>query len=190
MTVTLNVRLDPADRARADAVLAELARRATNPAGGLRIVGRALVSEQERRFQSQTAPDGKAWAKLKPLTVLLRGARGPILRRSGALMESSNAQVSGMTLRVGVNTIYAAVQHFGATIVPKNGAMLAIPIGAARITKSHGGLILRKGAADRPAVVMARKVTIPARPIVGFGAKDEAAARSAIEGWLAVEGGG
>ncbi|QLP98616.1 MAG: phage virion morphogenesis protein [Rhodoblastus sp.] len=149
-------------------------RKAANPSAGLKLVGEALLREQNRRFQTQTDPDGRPWQPLAPLTVLTRGgATGPILRRSGQLMRSGAWQVSGATLRIGLNTIYAGVQHFGATIVPKNARRLAIPV--------PGG---------KPPVVMAGKVTIPARPIVGFGAKDEEAARGAIEGWLAVEGGG
>lgn len=179
MTVTLNIRLDPADQARADAVLAELARKAAAPEAGLKIVGEALLREQNRRFQSQTDPDGRPWQALAPLTVATRGGvTGPILRRSGQLMRSGAWQVSGATLRVGLNTIYAGVQHFGATIVPKKAKRLAIPMPAGQ------------GGRGRAGVVFAGKVTIPARPIVGFGAKDEAAARAAIEGWLAVAGGG
>ena len=189
MSIEIRAHLDPRDQGRADAVLAELAAKTSNVSGGLKVVGEALLRVQNRRFQTQTDPSGKPWAKLKPLTVLLRGARGPILRRSGQLMRSGAWQVSGRTLAIGVNTIYAAAQHFGATIVPKNGRMLAIPIGVARIGRSRGGLVLGKSSSAHPtSVVMARKVTLPARPIVGFGDKDEQAARHATEDWLAVAG--
>lgn len=187
----IRARLDPADQARMDALLGRLARQSANLAGGLKIVGEALLREQNRRFQTQTDPQGKPWAKLKPLTVLLRGSSGPILRRSGQLMRSGAWQVSGAVLRVGVNTIYAAAQHYGATIKPVNAKMLAIPIGKANIARSRGGLILGKATNARPsAVVMARKVTLPPRPIVGFGPRDQKATEDAIADWLEVEKGG
>lgn len=189
MTLDLRLNLDAASLARAEAVMAELASKARNPAGGLNGIGEALRRELRRRFETGTDPDGRKWAPLKPLTVLLRGARGPILRRSGDLMKSSVYQVSGKTLRVGVNTIYAAAQQFGATIVPKKGKMLAIPMGGARIARRHGGLVPGGGTNRHPGkVVMARKVTLPPRPMVGFGPKDEIAARRAVRQWLAVDG--
>lgn len=171
MTVTIRASLDPAAQARADAVLAQLAAKASNPAGGLKFVGKALLREQNRRFQTQTDPDGKPWTKLAPLTVATRGgATGPILRRSDQLMRSGAWQVEGATLRIGLNTIYAAAQHFGAIITPKKAARLAVPLGKGFVRLS--------------------KATIPPRPMVGFGAKDEEAAKGAIEGWLGVEAGG
>lgn len=189
--VEIRMHLNPADQAVVDRRLGELARKARNPTGGLKIVGEALLREQNRRFETQTDPSGKAWAKLKPLTVLLRGSSRPILRRSGNLMRSGAWQVSGTTLRIGVNTIYAAAQHFGATIKPKKGKMLAIGIGNANIGRSRGGLVLGKTSPQRPnPVVMVRQVTLPARPIVGFGPRDEKATEDAIADWLKVENGG
>jgi phage virion morphogenesis protein len=188
MTLDIRLKIDAAGIARAEAVMAELSAKARNPSGGLKVIGEALLKAQRRRFETGTDPDGKKWAPLKPLTVLLRGARGPILRRSGALMKSSAYQVSGKTLRVGVNTIYAAAQQFGATIVPKKGKMLAIPMGGARISRPRGGLVVGKATSRHPGkVVMARQVTLPPRPMVGFGALDEAASRRAVAQWLAVE---
>lgn len=186
--VEFRAHLNPADQEAVDRRLGELARHARNPSGGLKIVGEALLREQNRRFETQTDPSGKPWAKLKPLTVLLRGSSRPILRRSGNLMRSGAWQVSGLTLRIGINTIYAAVQHYGATIKPKKGKMLAIGIGSANIGRSRGGLILGKSSNQRSGnVVMARQVTIPARPIVGFGPRDEKAAGDAVADWLQVE---
>lgn len=184
--VEIRTHLNPADQAAADRRLGELARKARNPSGGLKIVGEALLREQNRRFQTQSDPQGKPWAKLKPLTVLLRGSSRPILRRSGNLMRSGAWQVSGLTLRIGLNTVYAAAQQFGATIKPKKGKMLAIGIGSANIGRSRGGLVLGKSGG----VVMARQVTLPARPIVGFGPRDEKATSDAVADWLEVEKGG
>ncbi|MCA0338480.1 MAG: phage virion morphogenesis protein [Proteobacteria bacterium] len=177
MAVEIRARLNAEDQVKADALLGELAGKTSNLAGGLKIIGEALLKEQNKRFETQTSPDGKPWEKLKPLTVATRGgATGPILRRRGHLMRSGAWQLSGTTLRVGVNTIYAGVQHFGATIVPKKAKRLAIPIPAGR------------GGRNKAGFVFAKKVTIPPRPIVGFGPKDELATRNAIADWLALPG--
>lgn len=171
--IELKVALNHADKDRALAVLEPLGRAMAVPAAGLRIVGEALLREQNRRFKSQTSPDGAAWAALSPLTQELRGKAGPILRVSGRLMRSGAYQVSGSTLAVGLNTIYAAVHQYGATITPKSASMLAIPARAGRGGRNANGF------------VFAKSVTIPARPIVGFGVLDERAARRAVEDWIA-----
>lgn len=174
--VTLRARFNPDEIARAQSTLRELGQRARNVAGGLKIVGEALLKNQLNRFRDEADPDGRPWAKLRPLTVMIRGgATGPILRRSGQLMRSSNYRVSGSTLRIGISGIQAAAQQFGATIVPKKGTRLAIPIPAARGGRNIAG------------VTFAKKVTIPARRMVGFGQKDEAATRRAVSQWLRVE---
>ena len=166
MTTTITIRINTTDQAKAQKVLDELAHKITHPEGGLKIIGAQLLKVQNARFDSQSDPDGKPWAKLAPLTVATRGgATGPILRRSGQLKRSGAWQVSGATLRVGVNTIYAAAQQFGVTIKPVKAKRLAIPMGGGKF-------------------VFADKVTIPARPMVGFGARDETATRHAVEDWL------
>ncbi|QCI65638.1 phage virion morphogenesis protein [Phreatobacter stygius] len=162
MAITISI-----NSATADAMLADLAGRTSNLPGALKNIGETLVKVQRRRFMTGTDPQGKKWAPLSPLTVELRGSSGPVLNRSGRLMNSSAYQVSGSTLHVGLNTIDAAVHQFGATIVPKKAPILAIP--------SKGGFVFLK------------KAVIPARPIVGFGPEDERAARDTITEWLALD---
>lgn len=175
-SVIVNARFNPEEIARAQGTLRELSQRARNVSGGLKIVGEALLKNQLNRFRDQIDPQGKPWAKLRPLTVLLRGgATGPILRRSGQLMRSSNYQVSGTTLRLGISGVQAAAQQFGATIKPKKAKRLAIPIPAG------------VGGRNSASFAFPKKVTLPARPMVGFGPKDEAATRRAITQWLRVE---
>lgn len=176
MPVGLRMPITKDDAARAQRVLSRLAGRARNISGGLKVVGEALLKEQNSRFDRQEDPQGKKWQKLSPLTVMLRGGKtGPILKRSGALKQSGAYQVNGKQLRVGINTPYAAAQHYGATIKPKKGKALRIPVAAGiGVRNQAGGIYLKR-------------VTIPPRPIVGFGPRDERAARDAIEDYLAVE---
>lgn len=165
------------DNARTLAALAELGRKAKNPAGGLKTVGEALLRVTQDRFKSETAPDGAKWARHSELTRLIRGGKGGILRLSGRLMKSIAYQVAGPVLRLGPNAPpYDAVQQFGATIRPKKGKFLAIPIPAGRGGRNSAGF------------ARAKQVTIPPRPYIGFGAKDEKATLREIEAWLAIDG--
>ena len=179
MVVVIRATLSPQTQANANALLKELADKSANISGGLKIVGERLLREQNRRFDTQTDPAGRPWTPLSALTILTRGgASGPILRRSGQLKRSGAWQVAGLRLSVGVNTIYAAAQQFGVTIVPKKAKRLAIPLPAGA------------GGRNGRSFAFAKKITIPPRPIVGFGPRDEIATRNAIVDWLAVPGKG
>lgn len=159
MTIEITTTLNKEELAKATALLQRLEWRSSNIAGGLRNVGRALLKTQNARFHSESDPDDKPWAKLSAATLAKRkGGKPTILRLSGDMMKSGSAQVSGTTLRVGVDTKYAAAQQFGATI---------------HVKKKDGS----KGE---------EKFTIPSRPFVGFGPKDEKATRDVIEDWLNV----
>lgn len=173
----LGIKLDEESAKRADSILGELADRAENIEGGLRNVGEALLRTQDERFDTETDPQGRAWAPLSLSTVVQRGGSGHILQVSRRLRSSGAYQVSGNSLRVGINAPpYDVVHQFGSTheIRAKNAKALRVPVIGA------GGA----GFAFLKAVI----VSIPARPIVGFGPKDEEAARDAVEEWLEVEG--
>jgi phage gpG-like protein len=176
--IIAKVHADPASLARASQALGELAAKARNPAGGLRLIGEKLLTVQNQRFRAMEGPDGTPWAKLRPLTLETGGKNTSIMRRSGLLMRSGNAKVSGSTLSVGISGVQAGVQQFGKTIVPKKGSVLAIPMGP------------RKGGRNGAGFAFAKKVTIPARPMVGFGPKDEKATREGVRAWLAIDGKG
>lgn len=173
--VEIRITLDEESLARADAVLAEVVSRAENVDGALRSIGEALLETTDERFDSESDPDGVAWQPLSALTLRQRAelghAPGPILTRSRRLRRSVSYQVSGGVLRLGPNTLDAAVHQFGATITPKSASALRIPLGP-------------QGA------VFARRATIPARPYIGFGPRDQEAATDALEDWLDVEGAG
>lgn len=152
-------------------MLRRLARKTSNLTGGLKAIGEALREVARDRFDSQTDPDGRPWAPLRPLTVETRGgSSSPILTRSGALKRSISYQVSGATLRLGPNMIYDAAQQYGATILPKRSSHLMVPL-------PGGGRVPLK------------KAVLPARRYIGFGAADQKATRETIEEWLDLEKG-
>ena len=135
----------------------------------LQAIGEYGIDSTMQRFRTGKAPDGSAWAPKSATTLARhpRGGRKPLIGESRALSTTIAYQVGNKSVAWGSNQVYAAVQQFGATITPKKARRLMIPMPGGR-------------------VVGAARVTIPARPIVGFGAKDEEAARGAIEDWLAV----
>lgn len=73
------------------------------------------------RFQTETGPDGEAWAPLADRTVRQRerkfpGAPMTILRASGVLAGAINYQAAGGQLRIGTASqveAYAAIHQFG-----------------------------------------------------------------------------
>lgn len=102
-------------------------------------------SVRERLIAGGPAPDGSAWAPNLE-------NRRPILHRSGALARSIDYAVQGMQAIVGSGLIYAAIHQFGGTIRAKAAEFLSFRIG-----NRH---------------VLAREVTMPARPYIGISADD------------------
>lgn len=161
----MEIRVSFNGAAAAETELNALMERTRDMNGALQSIGRRLVKVTRDRFGSQTDPDGKPWTPLSALTVALRGgSRRPILTRSGRLQGSVIYQVSEPRLELGSNTIDANVHQYGAVIRPVK----------ADDGKAEG--FLRH-----------RQVTIPARRFIGWGGKDQAAAKAGLEDWLAVE---
>jgi len=155
--------------------LKDLAIKVKSPDRALRTIGASLLKVTRDRFESQTDPDGKAWAPHSKLTREIRGTGQPILRKSGRLFRQLNYRVDANCLRLGPNAPpYDAVHQFGATIRPKNAKMLAIPMPARRGVRKKAGFVFLK------------KSVIPPRPYIGFGPKDEAAVLRDIEAFLAL----
>lgn len=126
-------------------------------------IGTGLVSSTHRRFVSQTAPDGTPWKKVHPEYEKIKRNRR-ILTESGRLRDSINSRPGRDFVRVGTNTVYAAAHQFGVTIKPK--------------TKSHLVFRLASG------VVMAKSVTLPARPFLGISSEDETEIAEIVFGFL------
>lgn len=123
-----------------------------NTAPVMSVIATGLVASTHRRFVTQSSPDGAAWAGLHPAyRPIKRNSR--ILTESGRLRGSINEASGNDWARVGTNLIYAGVHQFGATIRPK--------------AASHLVFRLATG------VVLAKSVTIPARPYLGISDDDE-----------------
>ncbi len=127
----------------------------------LKLIAVGLVTETESRFDRGVDAWGVPWKPLNPAyAAIKRGTR--ILVASGFLQRGLTGQVSGNQVIVGSNREYAAVHLFGAVIKPVRAKALAFRMGK---TGPRGG----KGSG----IVFARSVTIPARPYLGFGPRDQ-----------------
>ena len=144
-----------------------------------------IGAELKRGIADGRSPDGTPF---KPLARPRPNGGGQPLRDTGALLASLGGgaghveRTEGNTLVVGTNLDYAATHQYGATILPAKGKYLSIPLTAAAKRSGGaanypgdlvgrygkvGGVLLDAGSGE-PQYALAKKVTIPARPFVGF----------------------
>ena len=138
-------------------------------------VANSMLFGVQRRFETESGPDGSKWQKLSPRTAKARigkRRRGSenILRVRGRLLNSIVAQASNIEAATGTNIVYGKIHQLGGTIdVPerKKSIRLRKVKGRTRFAKrSH------KRARDLDVTVGAHKITIPARPYLGFSDAD------------------
>ena len=137
-----------------------------------------MQASKDRLFDAGKDPDGNTWKPLSSLSKAKRDIKNKksgqknskfkgahkvlndtgMLRNSLGVAKSAGAigATDGDDVTLGTNVPYAAIHNYGGTIVPKNGKVLAFP--------GLGGV-----------TIFAKKVVIPARPFMGFGADDNAA---------------
>ncbi|CAK7257548.1 MULTISPECIES: phage virion morphogenesis protein [unclassified Shinella] len=125
-------------------------------------LGGIVASQTQRRIRSEkTSPGGEAWKPNREGT--------SILFQSGALDDSIHHEVSGRSVEVGSNLVYAGIHQHGGKIIPKNKNALAF---------SSGGEFF-----------MAKSVTMPARPYVGISGANAAEIVSFTEAFILREAG-
>ncbi len=132
-----------------------------------------LEAGVEQRFAKQTAPDGTAWAKLKPSTVARRKKKGkgatPILEEDGGLRQSITSDYDATSAIVGTNLVYATTHQFGAKKGKFGSYILQKAIGGRRLSGSLAVLSARQGNAQRVPIPWG---DIPARPFLGVSDAD------------------
>jgi phage virion morphogenesis protein len=154
-----------------EAVMGALSRMAAvgaRPGPLLAVIGERIVISTKRRFESNIAPDGSAWAPLNPAYAAIRRPT-PILVQSGLLRDSVHYELGAHSVRVGSSMIYAAIHQYGGVIKPKQARALMFCLGA-------GGGIVR-----------VQSVRIPARPYLGISIEDRAAIIEDIQGYIEAE---
>ena len=147
-------------------------------------LGEYLQASTQKRFKTQTAPDGTAWQPLQPRYARRKKyAKDKILTLRGYLRSGIHYQVTGdAEVQVGSNTKYAAIHQFGGAIEkPARQATVRYRSEAGRVLfagKKH------QGATERQVTIPAHQVNMPARPYLGISAADDAKIRAIILDWV------
>ena len=119
-----------------------------------------MVDQVTRRIEvEKTAPDGTTW----PLT---RDGRGALFVTGGHLARSIQASIGAQAIEVGSGWIGARLHQLGGTIKPVKAKALFFRAGGKSI--------------------VAKKVTIPARPYLGFSEANLAVLKAIAEDALAL----
>ena len=147
-------------------------------------LGEYLQASTQKRFKTQTAPDGTAWQPLQPRYARRKKyAKDKILTLRGYLRSGIHYQVTGdAEVQVGSNSKYAAIHQFGGAIEkPARQATVRYRSEAGRVLfagKKH------QGATERQVTIPAHQVNMPARPYLGISAADDAKIRAIILDWV------
>lgn len=93
-------------------------------------VGQALESAVSLRFDSQSDPNGQAWAEQSASTKAQRakaGKTGKTLDEHGTMLDSLSWTSDAKTARVGFGQAYAAYHEWGTKRMPRRGILMANP---------------------------------------------------------------
>lgn len=147
-------------------------------------LGEYLQASTQKRFKTQTAPDGTAWAPLQPRYARRKKyAKDKILTLRGYLRGGIHYQVTGSAeVEVGSSTKYAAIHQLGGAIdVPARQATVRYRSVAGRTLfagRKH------KRAIERQVTISAHQVNIPARPFLGISSEDDREIREIVLEWV------
>jgi len=149
-----------------------------------------MMGQKDNLFRAQTSPDGEAWLPLGALSKAKRNRKIKdvkkkgqisILNDTGTLKNSITklgapygiSTIEGDEVGLGTNVEYAAAQNFGATIdVAERSSLFTSDLK----TKTNK-------------ILPASKFTIPARPFMGIGSKDEEEISNFIDLFASENGG-
>lgn len=81
-------------------------------------IGTELVDVTVERFTTKTAPNGAPWRPWSPRYARTRHAGHSLLVSDSHLIRSIQQLVSGGTVAVGSNLVYAAAHQFGTPRIP------------------------------------------------------------------------
>lgn len=168
-----------------DQVAREMLARQAQPSTGRLAprLGEYLQASTEARFKSQTGPDGRSWAPLKPRYARRKKYhQDKILTLRGYLRSGIHYQVVDDTVEIGSNLKYAAIHQVGGEIEqPARAATVRYRSVAGRVIfagRKH------KKATERAVTIPAHVVRMPARPYLGISAADDKEIREIILDWV------
>lgn len=148
-------------------------------------LGEYLTESAQRRFATQTAPDGAPWAPLQARYARRKKYnQDKILTLRGYLRSQIHYQVTdARTVEVGSNQKYAAIHQLGGTIEQhaqsRKTRYRSVAGQVLFAKKSH-----TRGVTERWVTRGAYQVKIPARPFLGISAEDEREIRDILANWL------
>lgn len=148
--------------------LARLGRAAARPEAALKNIALHLVQSTVERVRQERSPDGQPWAPLNPDYAAAK--RGPGMLREmgnagGMIASLSWELLGGSSVEVGTNRVYARIHQLGGVIRPKRADHLVFRLGGR--------------------TVVARQVTIPARPWLGVSVDDQVEILAIVEHFIA-----
>ncbi|MBO9419156.1 phage virion morphogenesis protein [Labrenzia sp. R4_2] len=159
-------------------------------------IGAAMLFPVQRRFETETGPDGKAWPRHAPRTAKQRAQRKSkgnapltpkLLRDSTRLYQSITSEATEEAAAVGTNVVYAAIHQTGGTIThyPQSRKVRFRKVGGQLrfARKAH------KRAFEKRVTYGTRTIVIPARPYLGFSEADRAEILRLVEAYFEDAGG-
>lgn len=147
-------------------------------------LGEYLQASTQKRFKTQTAPDGTAWRPLQPSYARRKKyAKDKVLTLRGYLRSGIHFQITGPAeVEVGSNTKYAAIHQLGGAIqIPARQATVRYRSVAGRVLfagRKH------KRATERQVTIPAHQVNIPARQFLGINSADDQEIRGIVLEWV------
>lgn len=144
-----------------DKALGNAAKRIGSTGKLMASIGEALVSGVKTRFKNEEDPEGRKWKA--SARALAEG--GKTLTDTARLRDSIDYAATPTKVMVGSNLPYARIHQLGGTIRPKKAKRL--------IFKGPGG-----------EKIVAKQVTIPARPYLGVSKADMEEVRATMEDFL------
>jgi phage virion morphogenesis protein len=163
----------------ASPALSRLIIAATQPAEMMRDIAGYLLFSTQRRFETETGPDGKKWQALKPRTAAARAGRkvrgsAHILRQSTRLYQSLTSASDATSAQVGTNVEYAGIHQFGG-VIAKQARQGRVTF--KKIRGKRGVRFVKTGTKEatvQDVSIGAHSITMPARPYLGVNADDQA----------------
>lgn len=144
-----------------DKALVNAAKRIGSTGKLMASIGEALVSGVKTRFKNEEDPEGRKW---KASARALAGG-GKTLTKDAHLRDFIDYAATPTKVMVGSNLPYARIHQLGGTIRPRKARRL--------IFKGPGG-----------EKIVAKQVTIPARPYLGVSKADMEEVRATMEDFL------
>lgn len=173
-------------------IISDIAKTAQHPGGLMSAFAAYMLTSTQRRFELETDPEGKKWKPLAKRTSLKKirsRQRGTanMLRVTNRLYSSLTTQSDETSAVVGTNMVYAAAHQFGGEIQQYARSQRA----SFRKVRSRWQFSKRgrKGSIEKNITIGEHKISIPARPYLGFSTADIAAMTQIGIDWLEQEAG-